>query len=255
MSGSIYGLVLVDKWYVGQAADFRSDGSDYGVRNRVKDHSRSAGNHSGPFISAVIIEFGIDAFDVVDLAWAPTAAEMDELERYHIQEKNTVHPHGYNADSGGKSGYRRCEATLEKMRRPRESEQPRFYLCDQGLPKYLHRYQCDGREGWVSYFNGVRRAFITQKYPMEYKKEVARYYLDTGLIHAEYQPSEVEDPDPDNCISKSGNGYAAYWAARYNTWLLIKLTPKGVVFSFSFLLLTFKESEEDLRLLSMFRLI
>jgi len=41
----------------------------------------------------------------------------------------------------------------------------------------------------------------------------------------------------------------------YNTWLLIKLTPKGVVFSFSFLLLTFKESEEDLRLLSMFRLI
>jgi len=23
-----------------------------------------------------------------------------------------------------------------------------------------------------------------------------------------------------------------YWAARYNTWLLIKLTPKGVLFSF-----------------------
>ena len=27
------------------------------------------------------------------------------------------------------------------------------------------------------------------------------------------------------------------WAARYNTGLLIKLTPKGVVFSFSFLFL------------------
>jgi len=25
---------------------------------------------------------------------------------------------------------------------------------------------------------------------------------------------------------------ACIWAARYNTWLLIKLTPKGVVFSF-----------------------
>ena len=24
------------------------------------------------------------------------------------------------------------------------------------------------------------------------------------------------------------------WAARYNTWLIIKLTPKGVVFSFLF---------------------
>ncbi len=27
------------------------------------------------------------------------------------------------------------------------------------------------------------------------------------------------------------------WAARNNTWLLIKLTPKGLVFSFSFLFL------------------
>ncbi len=26
-----------------------------------------------------------------------------------------------------------------------------------------------------------------------------------------------------------------FWAARYNTWLLMKLTPKGVVFSFLFL--------------------
>jgi hypothetical protein len=30
--------------------------------------------------------------------------------------------------------------------------------------------------------------------------------------------------------------YCQAWAARYNTWLLIKLTPKGVVFSFLFLL-------------------
>ncbi len=30
----------------------------------------------------------------------------------------------------------------------------------------------------------------------------------------------------------------ATWAARYNTWLLIKLTPKGVVFSFLFFSVT-----------------
>ncbi len=30
-------------------------------------------------------------------------------------------------------------------------------------------------------------------------------------------------------------GYVWCWAARYNTWLLIELTPKGVVFSFLFL--------------------
>ena len=31
--------------------------------------------------------------------------------------------------------------------------------------------------------------------------------------------------------------YLFFWAARYYTWLLIKLTPKGVVFSFLFLYL------------------
>lgn len=199
----------LNKWYVGQAADFRSDGSGYGVRNRVRDHSRSVGNHPGPFISAAIIENGIEAFDVVDLAWAPTPAELDELERHYIAEKNSVHPNGYNADSGGKSGYRRCEATLEKMRQPKEGPYPRHEACDQGLPKYLHRYQSERQEGWVAYFDGARRAFTTKKYAMDFKKEVARYYLDTGLIHPEYQPSEVEDLDPENCVSKSGDGFTA----------------------------------------------
>ncbi len=33
--------------------------------------------------------------------------------------------------------------------------------------------------------------------------------------------------------SSGAHDYAhAYWAARYNTWLLVELTPKGVVFSF-----------------------
>ena len=43
------------------------------------------------------------------------------------------------------------------------------------------------------------------------------------------------------CVCQSGNT-AAFWAAQYNTWLLIKLTLKGIVFSFlffSFLLFSF----------------
>ncbi len=34
--------------------------------------------------------------------------------------------------------------------------------------------------------------------------------------------------------SNTGSYWCCSWAARYNTWLLIKLTPKGVVFSFLF---------------------
>ena len=35
-------------------------------------------------------------------------------------------------------------------------------------------------------------------------------------------------------ILPEGRSPPVYWAARYTTWLLIKLTPKGVVFSFLF---------------------
>jgi len=48
-----------------------------------------------------------------------------------------------------------------------------------------------------------------------------------------------------NCVSSSGvctmkrtystSTHTSHWAARCNTWLLIELTPKGIVFSFSFL--------------------
>ena len=37
------------------------------------------------------------------------------------------------------------------------------------------------------------------------------------------------------CVQILGEHLALAWAARYNTWLLIKLTLKGVVFSFLFL--------------------
>jgi len=36
------------------------------------------------------------------------------------------------------------------------------------------------------------------------------------------------------CVLQGPCGMVIFWAARYNTWLLIKLTPKGVVFSFLF---------------------
>jgi len=40
-------------------------------------------------------------------------------------------------------------------------------------------------------------------------------------------------------VSSRGSSYhIRAWAARYNTWLLMKLTPKGVVFSFLFFPIT-----------------
>ncbi len=48
----------------------------------------------------------------------------------------------------------------------------------------------------------------------------AQLQVQVKLVCHCHQPASVLDP----------------WAARYDTWLLIKLTPKDVVFSFSFFL-------------------
>ncbi len=37
-----------------------------------------------------------------------------------------------------------------------------------------------------------------------------------------------------HCYKYDASMQACPWAARYNTWLLIKLTPKGIVFLFFF---------------------
>ena len=41
-------------------------------------------------------------------------------------------------------------------------------------------------------------------------------------------------PCQDSMLLRALQG-AVHWAAQYNTWLLIKLMPKGIVFSFLFL--------------------
>ena len=46
-------------------------------------------------------------------------------------------------------------------------------------------------------------------------------------------------------LSQAGEALTSIWAARYSTWLLIPLTPKGVVFSYLFFSLTSRLIHDD----------
>ncbi len=69
-------------------------------------------------------------------------------------------------------------------------------------------------------------------------QEVPKYDL-LILAHADTrQPQTRSDNEtvPQNRTSAQDNSMLSHthmlWAARYNTWLLIKLTPKGVPYSY-----------------------
>ena len=99
--------------------------------------------------------------------------------------------------------YHLCEASLEKMRGPREERKQRKNEEDQGLEKYLLRYSCDGTEGWTAYYDGMRRTFNSKKYTSDELQDFARHYLNTGKVHEDYKPFQ----DPNNKILKQPDGY------------------------------------------------
>ena len=169
--------------------------------------------------------------------------DADDNERRYIAEYNTLHPNGLNMTTGGKvilkysdvlgkkttilivlmlfqTGYRLCEASLEKLRRPREERYPRKNEEDQGIEKYLHRYSCDGREGWTAYYDGLRRTFTCDKYTPAELQGFARHYLNTGEVHEDYKPFQ----DPNNKVHKSPFGYTGFHDGKKRCFFASKYT-------------------------------
>jgi len=71
--------------------------------------------------------------------------------------------------------------------------------------------------------------------------EAQKYVASMFEVHSEVQQlrdnlREQHRVWTDFYSTVNGVRYPVYtWAARYNTWLFVKLTPKGIVFSFLFL--------------------
>ena len=96
MEGIIYGArnTVNGKWYIGQTVNYKQ---------RKHNHLRYARhNRDRCVFHAAIRKYGEDAFDWTVLEYnINTHDELNEREKYWIQEKNSRIPNGYNMNAGG----------------------------------------------------------------------------------------------------------------------------------------------------------
>lgn len=71
------------------------------LKKRLKDHLRK--NSHCTLLSRAMHKYGLDSFEVCELAKAESRKQLLELEKHFIKSLGTMHPKGYNLTSGGES--------------------------------------------------------------------------------------------------------------------------------------------------------
>lgn len=106
-----------------------------------------------------MIEIGWENFEFDVLEYAETEEEACALEVHWIAELETLYPNGYNLTTGGKSGYKRCEATLElmsagaKLAHHTKTDNFRYNEYSMGLPCFMRYVE-------------IRDAFVIERHPI-----------------------------------------------------------------------------------------
>ena len=94
--GIIYGAMCTanQKWYIGQTVNYKQ---------RKHNHlTRARHNYDRCVFHAAIRKYGEDCFEWTVLeSGIKTHDELNEREKYWIQEKNSLFPNGYNMNGGG----------------------------------------------------------------------------------------------------------------------------------------------------------
>ena len=154
MDGIIYGArnTVNGKWYIGQTVNYKQ---------RKHNHLRYARhNRDRCVFHAAIRKYGEDAFDWTVLEYnINTHDELNEREKYWIQEKNSRIPNGYNMNAGGngtanhhqsEETRKRISATLTGRKQSEETKRKKSAAL-KGKPfSEAHRmHLSEGRKGMV----------------------------------------------------------------------------------------------------------
>ncbi|KAF7777291.1 hypothetical protein PMAN_a2543 [Pseudoalteromonas marina] len=110
------------KYYVGQTMSPVTERwkSHVGLASKGKTKSK----HS---LSAAILRYGADAFDITIIDHADSINELNKLERYWIKKLKTKYPDGYNLNRGGSGFSKGRSVVLENLTFPSVSEAARAY--------------------------------------------------------------------------------------------------------------------------------
>lgn len=208
--GEIYMITnkINSKKYIGQTK-CRISGRKYGYLTRWAVHKYRAlknSNECNIFYNS-IRKNGIDSFDI-SLLKKCKLEELDNHEKYYIKEYNTIYPHGYNIEKGGRYNKDIHEITKEKM-----SEALRFkYIKNKDdigkikkimeelniphLPKgiqYSHD-SVENVEGFCVIYKNNKKLFSSINRPLKEKLELAMKYYDI---------CKTEDKDKINEFNKN----------------------------------------------------
>lgn len=107
--GIIYKItnLINDKIYIGQTKN--------SIKKRFNQHIYCTNK---TVITTAIKKYGKENFKIEQIDQADNESELDEKERYWIDEFKCISPNGYNIATGGKSGFDIAKEIKEKMSSP-----------------------------------------------------------------------------------------------------------------------------------------
>ena len=108
------------KQYVGQTNDFKQREYDWKCLKAI---------YANKYLSCARMKYGFDNFKVEILRECDTQKELNEWEKYYINELNTKKPNGYNLTDGGNgvSGFKHSEESKKKMSDSTKGEKHPFW--------------------------------------------------------------------------------------------------------------------------------
>lgn len=156
--------------------------------------------------------YGKENFEYEILEVCSSQKEMDEREKYWIQEKNTLYPNGYNLEGGGKSNTYISKFTSKKMSEGRKKS---------NKIKRCKVYKYDKQYNLVSIFNSKEECKEKENIPLPvknvmikrngYRSENGYYYLiEENNIKDLKQMIEKEHEKYIHYFDKNGNFIKEY---------------------------------------------
>jgi len=131
------------KIYIGQTT--RS------LKSRWKGHCRSSENNkSNNLFHSAIAKYGKDSFLVEVIDIANSKDSLNELEKFYIEEYNSMSPSGYNLKTGGQLHVKYSEESKEKMSKAKEGttvpEETKQKMSDAHKQRWVNEDNSELRE-------------------------------------------------------------------------------------------------------------
>lgn len=158
LCGEIYAIKnkINNKYYIGQARKYLSNGTKWGSYKRFLSHLKEAENPEKDHCTALnnaIRKYGSDAFKLEILEDNIKLEELDEAEKFYIEHFDSNIPNGYNITIGGSQPKLTDKVKIHMRNNKTKQTIVRHNDEDKDIPLYIKPKRIRGRIfGYLVYF-------------------------------------------------------------------------------------------------------